>query len=189
MPKKARSGVAMTEIAGPAMTVAMNVTGATPLTFAVTRCVPAVVPTVQMAVAAPFASVSDADGFVVPEPALASHCTTAPAIALPAASVTTTLSGTVNAVPTVPVCSVPLAARIAAGVCVASVVLLEHAATATASTARAVRVARDHRVVRGIRDVGGTSERSDIGTGRKDDMSDDITARNSERNANEPADV
>ena len=115
--------------------MALNVTGVTPPICAVTRLVPATVPSVHVVVATPWALVVEAEGFVDPEPALASQSTRTPPIARPLASVTTTLSGVASIEPTVPVWSVPVCTRSAAGVCVGAVAspLLEQAASAASS--------------------------------------------------------
>jgi hypothetical protein len=102
-PRNADPGRATTAAGGPGSTVAVKVAGETPFTCAVTRAVPAVVPSVHVVLATPRASVVLLVEATEPEPAPTSQSTRRLRTGAPSRSVTTTLSGVGNVAPATPV--------------------------------------------------------------------------------------
>ena len=96
--------MATTLAAAPGSTVAVKVTGLSPVTCAVTRAVPAVVPSVHMVVATPLLLVGVDAGDTAPDPAPTFQSTRRFVTGLLSLSVTTTDNAVVSATPATPVC-------------------------------------------------------------------------------------
>mgnify|MGYP001125615679 CR=1 FL=1 len=95
---------------GPAVAVAVNVTGASPGTVAVAWLATGVVPRVQPTWAIPEASVRVETADTEPAPGATSHCTATPARGFPVELRTTTTRGEGSVEPTVPLWPSPLTA-------------------------------------------------------------------------------
>jgi hypothetical protein len=89
--------------AGPATAVASKLVGGRPATCAVTRCGPAVVPSVQVASAVPSAAVLLLGGVTLPPPDWTDQATAMLPTDRPSASTIFTLKDVGRLVPTVPV--------------------------------------------------------------------------------------
>ncbi len=143
-----RAGVAIPiSGTGAADAVAEKVTGdpLAPASVAVACCVPAALPSVQVMVAMPFASVNDVVGATDAPVACAAQLTVVPTCGAPF-SVTTTRSGLGSAVPTCAVCPSPLEVVVIAitggGPVVLSLLLLQpwpSSGTAAATARRKTR--------------------------------------------------
>src|SRR5689334_3342057 len=93
--------------AAPGVAVAVNVAGVpTPATVAVRICVPAVVPSVQVVCASPFASVVTV-ALPADPPLVAANVTTTPGDGAPLLDVTFATTGCASAAPTAAVCPEP----------------------------------------------------------------------------------
>jgi len=106
-PRKPDSGMATMLAAGPGSTVAMKGAGLTPFTCALSRAVPAVMPTVHDVVAMPRESVVLLAGLAVPDPTPTSQSTRRPETGLLSLSVTSTASAVGSAAPATAVCWLP----------------------------------------------------------------------------------